>query len=141
MELVIVIVILGILSAVAVPRVGDIIKNSKINATKGEIRVIKEAIVGIGEAVSGGVIVGAGYKHDVGSSPPNLDALITKPAGVASWNKYLQMGWNGPYLQDDGTVDFKFDAWDVAYVLTDTSIASFGPDNQSGGADDIAVTY
>lgn len=103
--------------------------------------IIKEAILGTGEAVSGGVIVGSGYKHDVGISPPNLDALITKPGGVSSWNKYLQKGWNGPYLQDDGTDNYKYDAWSMAYVLNDTQIVSYGSNKQSGGGDDLIIEY
>ena len=140
-ELVIIIVILGILSAVAIPRVGNLLGTSKIRATEGELRIIRDAIAGSGEVVSGGAIVGAGYKNDVGSSPPDLDALITKPAAVSAWNKYLQRGWNGPYLQDDGTDEFKLDAWEVAYVVTDTSVLSFGPNNVSGGGDDITINY
>lgn len=140
-ELVIVIILLGIMSAVVVPKFGTLLLRSKINATKGDLMVIREAIVGSGDLVSGGLVSGAGYKYDVGASPSQLEDLITRQAGVNAWNKYLQLGWNGPYLQDDGNDDYKYDAWGNAYTLTDSSIVSNGPDELAGGGDDIVVLY
>ena len=140
-ELVIVIVILGIMSAVVIPKFGTIMATSKINASKGELMVLREAIVGSGDVVSGGSVSSAGYKNDVGESPSLLDDLITKPATVNAWNKYLQMGWNGPYIHDDGNDDYKIDAWGNAYTLTDSTIVSNGLDQLAGGGDDIVVSY
>jgi len=45
-ELVMIIVVLGILAAVAVPKFSDMANSSKINATKQELSTLKQAIVG-----------------------------------------------------------------------------------------------
>jgi len=140
-ELVIVIVLLGFLSAVAVPKIGNLIKISRIKATQGEMMVLQEAIASSGQITGSGVISGAGYKHDVGAPPNSLQDLIIKPAAVAAWNKYIQKGWNGPYLLDDNTDNYKYDSWDMEYVLNDTAIISYGPDMQLGGGDDIIIKF
>ncbi len=140
MEVVMVIILLGILSAVIIPRVGNMVKDSKINATKQEMQMLRVALVGDASSTVGGEMADKGYIGDVGALPPNWDALITKPAGVSSWNRNTQTGWNGPYVVDDGG-DFKDDVWGNEYTLTDSTIVSDGPDGASGDADDITVQF
>ena len=140
-ELIIVIVILGILAVFAVPRLGDYINASKINATKQEMLTIKLAIVGDASARVGAVVIDQGYKGDLGFRPVQLEDLVTKPGGDPVYNPFTQLGWNGPYLDDDGSQSYKKDAWDNSYTLTDTSIASNGPDGSFGTGDDITISY
>ncbi len=130
MEIVIVIVIIGILAVVAVPKLAGFLTSSKIESTSGEMMTLKDAMVSE-----------MGYVVDVGSSPPNLQALVTRPAGVAAYDRYAEVGWNGPYINDDGSESYLFDAWDNAYVLTATTITSYGPNGVSGGGDDIILNY
>jgi len=140
MELVIVIVLLGILSAVAVPRVGGLIDNSRIQSTKNEMQMLRSAIMGDASSAVGGEYADKGYLGDVGAMPPNWDALITKPGSASSWNRNLQSGWNGPYVVNDGG-DFKEDVWGNEYTLTDSTIVSAGPDGTANTADDITLTF
>jgi hypothetical protein len=135
-ELVIIIVTLGILAAVAIPRFADMAESSKINATKKEMRELKRAIVGNPDAVSGGEYVDRGFEGDVGFAPSKLEDLVVKPDSVASYDKLTRLGWNGPYIDSSGG-DYLKDAWGVNYV--------YDPANRRiisvGGPDSIIVTF
>jgi general secretion pathway protein G len=139
-EIIIVIVILGIISAVAVPRIGNMITTSRIVATKNELSILKQAIVGEDINV-GGRIISQGYKGDLGYRPAKLEDLVIKPAGDPAYNQFTRMGWNGPYLSDDGSQSYKYDAWERAYILADSIITSLGPDRIVGTSDDIVIKY
>ncbi len=119
-ELVLVIVVLGIVSAVAIPKIGDIITGSKTNATKEEMLRLKGAIMGNPSVTSGGRPSDRGYRGDVRSFPPNLTGLVVKPAAVAVWNPYTRLGWHGPYIDSIGG-DYLKDAWGVAYAYDSTA--------------------
>ncbi len=114
-ELVIIIVILGIIAAVAIPKFGTLTKSSKVNATREEMRRIKMAIIGDPGLVSGGQYVNRGFEGDVGFAPSRLEDLVTKPDTVQSYNKFTRLGWNGPYL-DNADQTFLRDAWETSYV-------------------------
>ncbi len=114
-ELVIIIVILGIVAAVAIPRFGSLSENSRINVSREEMRRIKEAIVGNPAIVSGGQYVDRGFEGDVGFAPSNLIDLVRKPDSVAAYDKFSRIGWNGPYL-DSTESKYLRDAWDSAYA-------------------------
>ena len=68
------------------------------------------------------------YRLEVGSYPPTLDALISKPAGVEEWN--------GPYLKK--TVVPK-DPWGRDYIYRypgqhgPYDLVSLGADGTEGG--------
>ena len=119
-ELVLIIIVLGILAAVAIPKIGDIITGSKTNATKEEMSRLKEGIMGNSSVTSGGRPSDRGYRGDVRSFPPNLTGLVAKPAAVAAGNPYTQLGWHGPYIDSTGG-DYLKDAWGVAYVYDSTA--------------------
>jgi len=135
-ELVIIIVVLGILAAVAVPMFGNMINSSKISATKSELESLKRAIVGNPRVVAGGELVDRGYQGDVGTAPAQLADLVTKPGSVAAYNKITRIGWNGPYI-DDNNGDYLKDAWGNNY-LYDQSGRTLKSVN---GADTIAETF
>jgi len=143
-ELVIVIVLLGILSAMALPRLGDFIGTTKEDTTKRELQLIKRAIVGDPEVTIGGQLADKGYYGDTGHLPDNLDALVTKPASDSSWNRYSQSGWNGPYMDTGGSDSWKKDAWGNPYVMDkpNEEIYSLGPNKQDdgGSGDDIVIS-
>jgi len=119
-ELVLIIVVLGIVAAVAIPKIGDIITGSKTNATKEEMMRLKTAIVGNSAVTSGGRPTDRGYRGDVGSFPPNLTGLAARPGGIVVWNPYTRLGWHGPYIDSTGGEYLK-DAWGAAYVYDSTA--------------------
>jgi len=144
-ELVMVIVVMAALAAVSVPRINDFITNSKIQASKNEMLQIRAAISGTPDRTAGGRYVDRGYIGDVGAVPSSLNDLLTKPGPVSTYDYFSRTGWNGPYLQDDGTGNILKDAWFVSYVLNaaDSTIRSWGPNktDDSGTGDDILIKY
>ncbi|MCI0329736.1 MAG: type II secretion system GspH family protein [candidate division Zixibacteria bacterium] len=119
-ELVLIIVVLGIVAAVAIPKIGDVISGSKTSATKEEMLRLKGGIMGNPSVSSSGRFSDRGYRGDVGSFPPSLTGLVVRPGGVAVWNPYTRLGWHGPYIDSTGG-DYLNDAWGVNYVYDSTA--------------------
>jgi hypothetical protein len=109
---------------------GNMVNASKVSATREELQTLKIAIVG----KSGSADV-RGYQNDVGSLPPTLQGLFTKPAGVSDWNKFTKTGWNGPYVDGDNGEYLK-DAWGANYIYDSVSRTI----KSVGGQDTITVT-
>ncbi|MCP4704747.1 MAG: prepilin-type N-terminal cleavage/methylation domain-containing protein [candidate division Zixibacteria bacterium] len=110
-EFVLVIVIMGIMSAVAVQKIAPIADSFKVEETKAEMDKLVVAIVGNPELQNNGVRSDFGYVGDVGALPPNLDALLTNPGSYSTWD--------GPYIQNSFEQmidDFKKDAWQTNYT-------------------------
>jgi len=136
-ELVIIIVTLGILAAVAVPRFADMANSSKINATRQELSSLKKAIIGDPSAVAGGAFVDRGFEGDVGFVPGRLPDLVTKPDSVAVYNPLSRLGWNGPYI-DSADGSYLTDAWNNYYAYEPGNRRIF---STGGGADTIRITF
>jgi len=136
-EIVIIIVTLGIVAAVAVPRFADMANSAKINATRQEMMSLKKAIVGDPSAVAGGEYIDRGFEGDVGNPPSQLPDLALKPDSLAAYNPLTRLGWNGPYI-DGANNDYLTDAWGNDYVYQPGArrIVSTG-----GGTDSIEVTF
>lgn len=136
-ELVIVIVVLGILAAFAVPRFGSMSSSAKIAATKEEMTSLKRAIVGNPSAVSGGQYIDRGFEGDIGFAPSRLQDLAIKPDSVAAYNQLTRLGWNGPYMDSAGGLYLK-DAWGTNYVYDRPSrrLISIG-----GAPDSIIIPF
>ena len=123
-EMVMVLVIIGIIATVGLNSLTAVNQTNRFEKTRAEVDRLAAAIVGDASLVSGGVRTDFGYVGDVGSLPPNLDALITNPGGYTTWN--------GPYHDDEFSVDgssasFKLDAWGRAYAYSGgTTITSTG---------------
>jgi prepilin-type N-terminal cleavage/methylation domain-containing protein len=120
LEMLMVIVIIGILSAVALRVIDNALDRGRFEATVKEMDQLVEAMVGNPDLYSGGVRTDFGYFGDVGSLPPNLDALASNP-GYGTWN--------GPYISRDFTQDpngFKIDAWGNSYSYQGLTITSSG---------------
>lgn len=135
-ELVIIIVTLGILAAVAIPKFSDMADSSKISATKQGLASLKSAIIGNPQAISGGKYVDRGFEGDVGTAPNNLVDLAVKPDSLPSYNKFTSLGWNGPYI-DDAENSYLTDAWGVAYVYQRASRTILSV----GGSDTLSVSF
>lgn len=107
-----VIAVLGILAAVAIPRMGGMSNSARQAATRAEMQRLKSAI--LGSADERGQARG-GFEIDVGHAPSQLRDLVARPDSIQEWNKFLSRGWNGPYVDSSGG-DYLKDAWDSAYV-------------------------
>lgn len=118
-ELVLIIVMIGVLATVATRKMGSSIETARYEQTKNELDQLATAIAGNPDLKTKGARSDFGYVGDVGSLPPNLDALTANPGGYATWN--------GPYmLSDFESSGFKQDAWGINYTYADTLIRSTG---------------
>lgn len=113
-ELVVVILVLGIVASVAIPKFGQLSESAKVNATKDEMGRLKSAIVG---ATGPDGIPRGGYEIDVGFPPNQLSDLAQKPDSVSVWDKFIGRGWNGPYIDSAGG-EYQKDAWDSTYQFS-----------------------
>jgi prepilin-type N-terminal cleavage/methylation domain-containing protein len=129
-ELVIVILVLGILSAVAIPVIGSFLTSSKETATKDEMRRLAVAIAGADAATD------RGFEGDVGFPPSALADLVAKPDTLAAYNPYQHIGWNGPYIDGSGG-EYSTDAWGQAYVY-DPSARTI---SSVGAGDTITISF
>lgn len=135
-ELVIIIVVLGILAAVAIPKFGDMAESSKVTATRSELVALKKAIVGNPSAVAGGSYIDRGFAGDVGLIPSQLIDLVVKPGSLAVYDRLTRLGWNGPYIDSSGG-NYSRDAWGNSY-LYEPAIRRIMSIN---GSDTIQVTF
>jgi general secretion pathway protein G len=121
-ELLLVLVILGILAAIVVPKFGGRTEQARDTAARTQISTFATAL--------------DSFEVDTGSYPRGQDGLqqlITAPPDVT--------GWRGPYLNGDVPLD----PWGHAYIYefpgrinaTGYDLISMGPDGQPGTADDI----
>jgi len=131
-----IIVVLGIVAAVAVPKMGALTQNSRKSATKSEMAMLKRAIVGTAQALAGGRYVDVGFEGDVGHTPISLQELGVKSDSLPLYNKFTRVGWNGPYVDTTGG-EYLTDSWGIAYQYNRTarSITSVG------GPDTLVVTF
>ncbi|NCC52836.1 MAG: type II secretion system protein GspG [Spartobacteria bacterium] len=95
-EILLVVVIIGILAAVAVPRFAGRTGQAKEGAAQASIKAIGIAL--------------DMYELDIGNYPPNLNALVSKSGSDDSWR--------GPYLKDGAVPK---DPWGNEYVYSVTS--------------------
>lgn len=111
-ELIAVIVVIGILAAIAVKQLGPVAETMKTEETRLEMDQLATAIIGNPDLHNNSTRSDFGYVGDIGSLPPNLDALAANP-GYATWN--------GPYIGNDLEQipdDFKKDAWRSNYLYS-----------------------
>jgi general secretion pathway protein G len=120
-ELMVVVVILGILAAVVVPRVMDRPEQARISATKNNIRAIRSAL--------------DMYKldnHYYPTTDQGLEALVQRPDGQPqppNWTRYMEK--------------IPFDPWGNNYFYLqpgkygDVDVFSPGPNGRTGDEDDI----
>lgn len=122
-ELLVVIIILGILAAIVVPRITGRVDEARIEATKVQMKAIKDAL--------------EQYKLDNGFYPnteQGLKALVEKPTTPPIPQRCRQ------YLDK-----LPKDAWDRDFVYMSPGVGrpfelrSMGPDGKEGTEDDIDV--
>lgn len=120
LELIIVMVVLGLLAAVATPQLLKILGGAKNNAVDLQMDALANSLTY--------------YAIDVGSLPTTdqgLDALWNRPDDAS--------GWNGPYVQKTAQIK---DPWGRSYIyrLANTpagfELISLGADGAPGGDGD-----
>jgi general secretion pathway protein G len=113
-ELLVVIAILGLLAAIATPRVINYLNHARIGTAKTEVENLSSAL--------------DLFKLDVGRYPTTeegLNALVTAPAGVTAWN--------GPYIKKTSNLS---DPWDHPFNYRspgqhgEFDIYSYGSDSE-----------
>ena len=120
-ELLLVLVILGILAAIVVPRYTKVTQGGKITAAKTQISSYQAAL--------------ARYEIEVGEYPNSLEGLIKQPSDAPDWK--------GPYLESETAIPN--DPWGTPYQyhkpgahnVSSFDIVSAGPDKQFGTPDDV----
>jgi general secretion pathway protein G len=154
-EILMVLGLVAILSVAGISVMTGSVDESRYDATVGELRQIRSALIGDTEAIQGGARSSFGYLGDLGALPTStlgLTALITKPAALPAFAvntaARIGLGWNGPYLNTGGSGGaFSFsDKWGRPYVYTpgaNATIVSLGADGVAGGTgmnQDITMT-
>jgi general secretion pathway protein G len=125
-ELLLVVVIIGILAAIVVPKLAGRSEEARITQAKGNLATFRTAL--------------GAYEVDNGKYPTteqNLMALLMKPSSAPE-----PKNWKGPYIE--GT-EIPLDPWGKPYVYAypgerntlGYDLYSEGPDGQPGTADDI----
>lgn len=138
-ELVILIVTLGIIAAVAIPRFADVAAGAKVNSTREEMNRLKRAIVGDPSVVAGGEYVDRGFEGDVGFIPSRLADLVTKPDSIPVYNRLTRLGWNGPYIDGDNS-EYLTDGWGTPYTFEPGNRRIVSP-GAGGAGDSIIVSF
>ena len=118
-ELMLVVIIIGILSAMVVPRLAGRSEQARAQAAKTDINSSIPLALDL-------------YEMDMGKYPESLDYLRSRPGDGENWR--------GPYLKKK-----PIDSWGRPYVYKAPGdhnqdgydLSSLGPDGQPGTADDI----
>ena len=118
-ELMLVVVIIGILAALVIPKIAGNSERARVTAASADI--------------NGGIKSALGaYEVDVGKYPSGLQDLVTQPANAKNWH--------GPYLDT-----LPVDPWGDKYIYyfpgkhnpSSYDLLSAGPDSKEGTDDDI----
>lgn len=124
-EVLLVVIILGVLSTVALKSLGTLNETARIERTRLALDRLAIAIAGDPSVITDGQRATYGYIGDVGALPPTLDALVQNPGSYATWR--------GPYIRDEFTTGganstFKLDGWGnvIAYGGTATLSSNSG---------------
>ena len=114
-EILLVVVIIGMLAAVALPRLGGRVGQSQVAAARAGVGAVSTAI--------------DLYETDNGKLPESLQNLITKGN---------EPNWNGPYLRKaEGLKDPWGHEYQYSKQGSEYTVASAGPDGSFGSADDV----
>jgi len=120
-ELMLVVIIIGILAAMVVPRFAGRTEEARIAASRADIQVNIASTLDLYELHNG----------SYPSTEEGLNALLTKPSSAPKWK--------GPYLKRK-----PIDPWGTPYNYrspgthqTDYDLYSYGKNRVEGGGDDI----
>ncbi|MDH7499932.1 MAG: prepilin-type N-terminal cleavage/methylation domain-containing protein [candidate division NC10 bacterium] len=136
-EVILVIVLLGILAAVAVNVITNAASQARFDETRKEMESLRMAIIGNADLVNEGIRSDFGFVGDIGRLPATLEELVNQ-GSLPAWDSTTGMGWHGPYIQvnfQENPDDYKKDAWGNAYTYASATgvITSLGADGAAGG--------
>lgn len=115
-ELVMIIVVIGIVAAMAMRSMTDVLGDFRATETDKEMEMLVHAIAGDPWLTNTAARTDFGYVGDVGALPDSLPQLVTDP-GYATWDgPYLAAG----YTQD--SIGYKLDGWGKAYVYSKAAL-------------------
>src|SRR3989338_4807187 len=154
-EVIVILVVLSILAAMAVPVALRIFERTAEDTTLEEMDNVKKALLGNPQKLQTSFRNDFGLLGDIGCLPSvafgGLDRLLTQ-GSYPGWNfnstQQAGAGWKGPYITGTPGEDFKKDQLGNDYVYTPVAgacpltatLASNGPDGLPSTADDITVT-
>ncbi|NOY88303.1 MAG: prepilin-type N-terminal cleavage/methylation domain-containing protein [FCB group bacterium] len=122
LELVVVIIIIGIITAISIRSLKHSVETAKIEKTKKKLDQLASAIAGNPNLISNSVRTDFGYVGDIGALPTNLNALASNPGYTT---------WKGPYIHDKfypntlaATTNFKYDGWGKTFNYSGSNIIS-----------------
>ena len=136
-EVIVVIAVISILAAMAVPYAVKILDQSREEATKKQVEEIHRAIMGDPRGPT------AGFLGDMGRLPAALTNLNTQgsQAGPTTGTLGVKYGWYGPYVKIGYSAGaYLVDGWGTSLVYNSPGagqITSLGPNRALGGVDDI----
>jgi hypothetical protein len=154
-EVVVILSVLAILAAIAVPVAFRIFQVAAEDTTREEMTNLKNAIIGDPRKLQSSFRSDFGFLGDIGCMPAVLDRLLTIGA-LPAWSfdaaKQSGAGWKGPYITG-ATVgqeveEFTKDQWGNNYTYSvpagpcplTATLASNGPDGKPATADDITLS-
>lgn len=157
-EVIVILGVIAILAAIAVPLALRIFERTAEDATREELANLKKAMIGDPQKLQSSFRSEFGFLGDMGRIPANLDELLTQgslPAFTFDTSKQAGAGWKGPYITGaaagSAAAEFKKDQWGNDYTYSDTDftnadgqagdgkITSNGPNGTFGNADDIVL--
>lgn len=122
-ELMLVVIIIGVIAAIAVPRLAGNTEKARIAATQQTISSVEASL--------------DNFELNVGRYPTTeegLQSLISRPPGIGEEDE-----WAGPYMRE-----IPYDAWNRPLIYRypgeriDYDIISVGRDGQEGTDDDLS---
>ena len=122
MEMLVVLVVLGLIAAVAIPQVMKLLEGAKSKAAKIQLETLSQSL--------------SHYQLDIGAYPTTeqgLKALWQSPGGAEAWN--------GPYVRQERQLA---DPWGRPFIYRspgqsgDYDLISLGADGKEGGSGDDA---
>ncbi len=135
-ELVVVLSVIGILTATVTPAVVQRVMDARIASTALEARALHDAIVGDHTQSR------FGFVGDIGRMPGSFQELVQRgslPAYTTNTTRGIGMGWRGPYINIGASpTDYALDAFGRPYTgASSGQVRSAGPDGVANTMDDI----
>jgi prepilin-type N-terminal cleavage/methylation domain-containing protein len=135
-ELVVVLAVIGILTATVTPAVVQRVVDARAAATLSEVQTLHEAIVGDHRQSR------FGFVGDIGRMPNNFQELVQRgslPSYTTNTTRGIGMGWRGPYINAGASpTDYAFDGFGRPYTgASSGQVRSAGADGVANTPDDI----
>ncbi|MCZ6626162.1 MAG: prepilin-type N-terminal cleavage/methylation domain-containing protein [Deltaproteobacteria bacterium] len=160
-EVIVILAVLSVLAAIAVPMALRIFESAAEDATREEMDNLKKAMIGDTRKLQSSFRSDFGFLGDMGCLPTDLGFLLNRTVGATtlplwSFDSTLQVGagWKGPYITGaavgEEIEEFTTDQLGNPYTYTpsgdpsptcslDATLTSNGPDGAPSTSDDITL--